>query len=91
MRNDKLVRQETIDLLRHIFDARIDNAETQSEYVVLCDIRDIVEYALANNIECLAQFDYLETDEEKHLNDEPSDIDSDFGFDPYEGCFTYDC
>ena len=22
---------------------------------------------------------------------EPADIDSDFGFDPYEGCFTYDC
>ena len=22
---------------------------------------------------------------------EPDDIDSDFGFDPYEGCFTYDC
>lgn len=23
--------------------------------------------------------------------DEPDDIDDDFGFDPYEGCFTYDC
>ncbi len=22
---------------------------------------------------------------------EPDDIDSDFGFDAYEGCFTYDC
>lgn len=22
---------------------------------------------------------------------EPADIDSDFGFDPYEGCYTYDC
>lgn len=23
--------------------------------------------------------------------DEPGDIDSDEGFDPYAGCFTYDC
>ena len=22
---------------------------------------------------------------------EPDDIDDDCGFDPYEGCFTYDC
>lgn len=24
-------------------------------------------------------------------DEEPADIDSDFGFDPYEGCYTYDC
>lgn len=24
-------------------------------------------------------------------DDEPEDIDDDFGFDPYEGCYTYDC
>ena len=23
--------------------------------------------------------------------EEPDDIDSDFGFDAYEGCYTYDC
>lgn len=23
--------------------------------------------------------------------DEPDDIDDDFGFDPYCGCYTYDC
>ena len=23
--------------------------------------------------------------------EEPVDIDDDFGFDPYEGCYTYDC
>jgi len=23
--------------------------------------------------------------------DEPDDIDDDFGFDPYGGCYTYDC
>ena len=24
-------------------------------------------------------------------DEEPADIDDDFGFDPYAGCFTYDC
>ena len=24
-------------------------------------------------------------------NDEPADIDDDCGFDPYEGCYTWDC
>lgn len=24
-------------------------------------------------------------------DDEPADIDDDCGFDPYEGCFTFDC
>lgn len=23
--------------------------------------------------------------------EEPADIDDDSGFDPYEGCYTYDC
>lgn len=30
-------------------------------------------------------------DEWRAGNDEPSDIDSDEGFDPYEGCYTWDC
>jgi len=28
---------------------------------------------------------------ESYECDEPADIDDDFGFDPYEGCYTYDC
>lgn len=28
---------------------------------------------------------------EEEEPEEPDDIDSDFGFDPYEGCYTYDC
>lgn len=27
----------------------------------------------------------------EEIDDEPDDIDSDCGFDPYEGCFTWDC
>lgn len=28
---------------------------------------------------------------EECSDDEPADIDDDCGFDPYEGCYTYDC
>ena len=28
---------------------------------------------------------------ESNEDDEPDDVDSDEGFDPYAGCFTYDC
>jgi hypothetical protein len=30
-------------------------------------------------------------DEWKAGDDEPADIDDDCGFDPYEGCYTWDC
>ena len=30
-------------------------------------------------------------DEDEYFNDDPADIDDDCGFDPYEGCFTFDC
>ena len=32
-----------------------------------------------------------EYDPEEEDDDEPADIDSDEGFDPYEGCCTWDC
>lgn len=56
---------ETLKILRHIFDARIDNADTSDSYIAWTSARDIIEYALVDNIECLRQFDYLETEEEK--------------------------
>ena len=41
---------------------------------------------------------YTETDDDvpddwegDPYDDDPDDIDSDCGFDPYEGCFTWDC
>lgn len=30
-------------------------------------------------------------DEWKADDDEPADIDNEMGFDPYEGCYTWDC
>ena len=50
--------------------------------------------APCDNIRCLDMetgeliFDYLD---EHNWDDEPADIDSDCGFDPYMGCFTDDC
>ncbi len=57
--------QKTVDVVRHIFDARIDNATSRYSYLAYCNARDIFEYALAGNIEVLDQFDYMETKEEK--------------------------
>ena len=53
--------EEIIKLVRHIIEARIDNASTPEAYVAYCNARDIFEYALANNYECLKEFDYLLT------------------------------
>ena len=52
---------ETLRVMRHIFDARIDNVTNINSYLAWTSARDIVEYALADNLECLTQFDYLET------------------------------
>lgn len=56
--------QKTVDIVRHIFDARIDNATSRYSYLAYCNARDIFEYALAGNIEALEQFDYLKTKED---------------------------
>jgi hypothetical protein len=43
----------TIELLRETFDCLIDNSNTDEEYLTLLGVRDIVEYALADNQEYL--------------------------------------
>lgn len=50
--------EEIIKLVRHILEARIDNASTPEVYVAYCNARDIFEYTLADNYECLKEFDY---------------------------------
>lgn len=42
---------------------------------------------------CEEENDLFEDDDERDswMDDEPDDIDDDMGFDPYEGCFTWDC
>lgn len=34
---------------------------------------------------------FSSSEEEEEEDFEPDDIDDDCGFDPFEGCFTYDC
>lgn len=60
------MNEEIIATLRHIFDARIDHAKDLSAYQAWCSARDIVEYALAENYDCLKEFDYLPTKEEEN-------------------------
>lgn len=45
---------------------------------------DVIGYHTAEEVLAMV-------DESEGSNDEPSDIDDDCGFDPYEGCYTYDC
>ena len=47
---------ETIKLLREILDERIDTSKDTDVYLAWCSARDIIEYALVNNIECLKEF-----------------------------------
>lgn len=49
---------ETLRVLRHIFDARINHATNGTS------ARDILEYALVDYLECLVQFDDLEAEGE---------------------------
>ena len=60
------MNNEIITTLRHIFDARIDHADDLSAYTAWCSARDIIEYALAENYDCLKEFDYLPTKEEEN-------------------------
>ena len=47
-----LISAECAKVLRHIFDARIDHCNAEN-YIAWTSARDIVEYALAGNYECL--------------------------------------
>lgn len=39
----------------------------------------------------MAPCEYETVDDSDDWDDEPADIDDDCGFDPYEGCYTWDC
>ena len=53
--NDKIIA-----MLRNIFDAQIDRADDLSAYNAWCTARDIVEYAIAENYDCLKEFEEQE-------------------------------
>lgn len=56
--------------------------------------REDAQYDIDNNLEW-DEDDVIEdwkfSIEEYEEDEEPADIDDDFGFDPYLGCCTYDC
>lgn len=83
------MNENIVEMLRHILTARIDNADTQEEYLIWCSARDIVEYALAENYECLAQFDYLATADD--IEEARNNCDDEMGFNPYLGGYDFDC
>ncbi len=62
--NGYKISPRVVETLRHILDARIDNASDAASYTAWTSARDIFEYALANNFDCLKEFDYLPTVED---------------------------
>lgn len=63
-----LISAECVETLRHIFAARIDHC-SRKNYIAWTSARDIVEYALAGNLECLKEYDYLLTREDCGLKE----------------------
>ena len=55
------MKDEAIKILRHIFNAHIDHAATEEVALAWADARDLLEYALADNLDELRSWDYLMT------------------------------
>jgi len=54
------INQKTVELVRHIFNARIKYAVRPSIKIAYKTALDVFNYALNNNLEYLDQFDYLQ-------------------------------
>ena len=78
-RNHLWMNKETGHLLT--YDEMVEEAREMYDYDDDTNAVDLSEY-------------YEDTGDEvpeDWFDDEPDDIDNDMGFDPYEGCFTWDC
>ena len=51
-----IISDSTIKEFRKIMDSKIDSADGPSEYQHYCELRDIFEYTLANNIKSLQEY-----------------------------------
>ncbi len=61
------MNKEIIELVHHIFQARVDLAKNHKDFaraIAYQNAIDIFDYALAENYECLKEFDYLMTNED---------------------------
>lgn len=63
--NEYKISPQAIEILNHIFSARIDNSQSPLLRTTWASVRNIFEYALTDNLECLSQYDYLLTNDEK--------------------------
>lgn len=62
--------------------------QDENEAYPRCHFERIADWDLAP---CEYDDEPFEPEEDEDAVYEPDDIDSDEGFDPYEGCFTWDC
>lgn len=69
------MKKETIETLRHIFDARIYNADSEDSYHAWLIAKILFNYAVTDNIECLREFDYLLTEEETEQMEKMEEIE----------------
>ena len=60
-----IIRSDAFEIARHIFNARIDDAENIGIRNAYYTARDVLEYLFNNDIPALDQFDYLETKKER--------------------------
>lgn len=79
--------KERFEYFQSLWDEN-DDGEALTRAYVYQSVIDMFQYAKNDDRAALAQFDYFGKEEEDY---EPADIDDDCGFDPYEGCYTYDC
>ena len=70
--------------------AEVEGCEFAWEvYRKTCEVADLLG-AVANLVDGETG-EVIESSDEDYDYDEPADIDSDMGFDPYMGCFSDDC
>lgn len=69
MTTNYVIRSNAFEIARHIFNARIDNAETIEIRNAYRTARDVLEYLFNNDIPALDQFDYLETKKEREARE----------------------
>ena len=59
------INQQTVDLVRHILKARIQNAKSLHSRLAYRTALDLFDYALENRTDCLEQFDYYTLKDEE--------------------------
>jgi len=69
MTTNYVIRSDAFAIAKHIFEARIDNADTIQARVAYRTALDVLEYLFNNDTPALDQFDYLETKAEREARE----------------------